>query len=485
MKKKLLGIAILAALAGVVCLVLFVIIPKSHYDKGKDLQSLHKWDEAVTEFESAGNYSDAVNQILATRYAEGMEKRQEKEWDGAVLAFQRAGNYNDSQTQIRVVRYEEGEYKFEQSDWEGAVTAFLQAGDYLDSNTRVYSTRYAEGESKRSSRDWESAVLAFEQAGIYADAPTQILATYYQKGIAKKDDKDWDGAIEAFEKAGDFSDARTQIMDTDYLHALDLHSLKKYDEAYALLKKITGYRDVDTLLSSDNHLLAVSHAIQDQAIKQFSTVGNVVTFGHYEQDNDLENGKEAIEWIVLDVKGTQVLLFSRYAVDYQPYDTRKHVAWKTSSIRSWLNDSFLNDAFDSIEQGAIVSKNVNNSLSSYASEKSEKTSKAGENTVDKVYLLSYSEFFSNYRDKIDSFLCLPTAYAKALGIYNDYKNSSGYVWWWLRSPGPSYHTGDYVAGVITEKGNSWTGEYVEHKGAVRPIIWIDLNSASFIQVIDP
>ena len=43
-----------------------------------------------------------------------------------------------------------------------------------------------------------------------------------------------------------------------------------------------------------------SHAIA--AGLSTPAVGDCVTFGRYEQDNRMENGKEPLEWIVLDVQ---------------------------------------------------------------------------------------------------------------------------------------------------------------------------------------
>lgn len=34
-------------------------------------------------------------------------------------------------------------------------------------------------------------------------------------------------------------------------------------------------------------------------------IGDTVTFGNYEQDNNLDNGQESIEWEVLDNTGWQ------------------------------------------------------------------------------------------------------------------------------------------------------------------------------------
>ena len=44
-----------------------------------------------------------------------------------------------------------------------------------------------------------------------------------------------------------------------------------------------------------------------------------VLFGSYEQDGDAANGKEPIEWLVLDRDGDKALLLSKYALDHQSF----------------------------------------------------------------------------------------------------------------------------------------------------------------------
>ncbi len=50
-------------------------------------------------------------------------------------------------------------------------------------------------------------------------------------------------------------------------------------------------------------------------------VGDYITFGLYEQDNDLSNGKENIEWLILELKDEKALVISKYALDSKPYNT--------------------------------------------------------------------------------------------------------------------------------------------------------------------
>ena len=196
------------------------------------------------------------------------------------------------------------------------------------------------------------------------------------------------------------------------------------------------------------------------------TVGSTVTFGSYEQDNDTSNGKEPIEWIVLDVKDNRSLLISKYALDCQPYNTSYGEAtWETCSLRKWLNSIFLNAAFNAEEQSRIISSEVPADKNP-----SHKTS-PGNNTTDTVFLLSIPEANQYFKTDEDR-RCEPTAYAKGKGCYVN--PSVGACWWWLRSPGISSNN----AARVIHLGNVYPGgEYVHNsRGTVRPAMWIDLDA---------
>lgn len=49
---------------------------------------------------------------------------------------------------------------------------------------------------------------------------------------------------------------------------------------------------------------AATASASETAVK----VGDTYVFGQYEQDNDLSNGKEPIEWIVIDVVNGKALI---------------------------------------------------------------------------------------------------------------------------------------------------------------------------------
>ena len=84
-------------------------------------------------------------------------------------------------------------------------------------------------------------------------------------------------------------------------------------------------------------------------------VGDIVQFGRYEQDNDLENGPEPIEWRVLEIKDQAALLLSRSILDLKSYHYRDAAtSWMSCTLRKWLNEDFVEAAFVPAEAERII-----------------------------------------------------------------------------------------------------------------------------------
>ncbi len=210
-----------------------------------------------------------------------------------------------------------------------------------------------------------------------------------------------------------------------------------------------------------------------KAYDMFGTAeeGSIVKFGKYEQDNDESNGQEDIEWQVLDIKDGKMLVVSRYALDCQPYNTElTDVTWETCSLRNWLNNTFYSGTFTEDERALIADSTV------YAQANPQYNTDPGNDTTDKVFLLSINEveeYFSSNEER----MCVPTAYAVANGAYTSdtyEKGGEATCWWWVRSPG-TYQ--GYAAFVGADGSVSYFGYYVDGVGdAVRPAMWINLKS---------
>lgn len=84
-------------------------------------------------------------------------------------------------------------------------------------------------------------------------------------------------------------------------------------------------------------------------------IGDIVTFGTYEQDNNRRDGAEDIQWIVIDQEDDRIMLISKDCLDSKPYhDTLEAINWEFCSLRQWLNEDFLETAFTKEERIRIV-----------------------------------------------------------------------------------------------------------------------------------
>lgn len=252
-------------------------------------------------------------------------------------------------------------------------------------------------------------------------------------------------------------------------------------------EKSYTFKEATAFLDSgdkENAILALRNAEGDEAAKKRKELyislygeefynkihnakkGDVITFGTFEQDDNEGNGKEDIEWLVLDVEEEgRLVLITKYAIERVSYNKKAvDITWEECFIRSWLNKGFLDDSFTKEQQWIIPTsyvKNDDNPL--YGTD-------GGNDTYDKAFLLSIEEaqkYFENDRSRITS----ATELAKLHYAYTDPFNNTA---WWLRSP--SFKSNK--AAVVADHGEIYIGAY--HKVtdmifATRPALRIDLS----------
>lgn len=213
-----------------------------------------------------------------------------------------------------------------------------------------------------------------------------------------------------------------------------------------------------------------------------TTNGNGVTtwdciyFGNYYQSNS--STKEPIKWRVLSVNGNDAFLLADQNLDAKPYNNElANVTWATCTLRTWLNDTFLNMAFTSAEQAVIKNTTVvNDDNPKYGTE-------GGVNTTDKVYLLSIAEAsntvygFNGELYASETREAKNTAYAKECGastwMGTEYEGNDD---WWLRSPGRLSDDASYVYFIGCGVYDGYDVNY-DHF-AVRPALHLNLSSST-------
>lgn len=250
----------------------------------------------------------------------------------------------------------------------------------------------------------------------------------------------------------------------------------RYSKAESCLEKgdipgaIDGFAQLWTYKDSNNRAAEIAFKQQeDPSIRnslKSARRGDILQFGSYEQDNDLSNGPEPIDWFVLAKGNGRILVLACSILDHQAYNSVDgEITWDVCSLRAWLNGFFLETAFTEKERLLIPITEYEN-LGNPASTKS---TKGGEDTWDRVSITSADEMYAFYRNNPDmnGMYARATPYAAAMGVdvHKDYGTSS----YWIRTPGVTQaHVVycDMIGGLLHSASPSKSGI------GVRPIIWL-------------
>ena len=230
------------------------------------------------------------------------------------------------------------------------------------------------------------------------------------------------------------------------------------------VKELSKETEVETPSGS----VAESVASQPESeVLEVGDVGSIVSFGKYEQDNNKSNGKEAVEWIVLDKQDGKALLLSRYILYYAKYNEMEGaITWEKSSLRDWLNNTFSEEAFSASEKTALIQTTLKNP------DNPKKGIDGGNDTEDLVFCLSYDEVTSYIGDNKDYLVSTFTQSCEAQKEAEKVEADPP-VTWWLRTPG-GFETSALTVGQ--DGGIGSYGSAAALPAGVRPAIWVSIKS---------
>ena len=253
----------------------------------------------------------------------------------------------------------------------------------------------------------------------------------------------------------------------------------------------------------------------------FTGENNSSTDNGYQDDYGYETSTvywfryDPIKWRILSEENGKTLILCEMIIDGQDYyynddhgSTRERTAvenyndeyyaengivldeyvyennYQYSTIRKWLNETFYNTAFTSLQKALIQTTTVDNSARSTNPNNNETEFNSGNNqyacsnTEDKIFLLSMQEVtnsaygFSSDREEYDTARKKQTTeYAQCQGAWTDKDTGIGY--WWLRSP----YYGDHNYPVLVNSSGYAPfpqGTYYTDSGVV-PALTIQLQ----------
>ncbi len=359
-------------------------------------------------------YEHAIQLLADGRYAQAYKYLAELGYDDEIISSK-----NDRALSL-----------IESGNYDEAYALYEEVGN----TEAIEANKYDRAISLIESGNYDEAYALYEELGN----TEAIESNKYDRAVSLIEAGNYEEAYALYEELGD----EEAISANMYDRAVACIDSGEYGEAVNLLTDL-NYGDSESLLVSASQLWYEDGFSNPQ-------VGSHVMFGSYEQDNDLSNGSEPIEWMILDVEDGRMLLLSMYALDCQPFDdNRDTVRWNNCSLRGWLNDDFYNNAFITDEQSIIQTTSIRT---------------GSVETQDRVFIMSNNELESTLSNNA----CQATDYCMAQGAL---VRGNSYCQWWDRSIGCGrvrYRTNLSANMQLTSADNNII--------AVRPAIWVSIES---------
>lgn len=155
-----------------------------------------------------------------------------------------------------------------------------------------------------------------------------------------------------------------------------------------------------------------------------------------------------IKWKLLDTKNNYALFLCDGIIARQQYNhLRNSITWEHSTIREWLNSTFLMNCFTDEERVLMRTSELINENNPFNG------TSGGNNTNDVFFLLSISEV--NYY--------MPRYFNRSIGPR-----------WWLRTPGDSNDKSMYIG---SDGQRQYFGYNVDAELGIRPAVWINTESS--------
>ncbi|MDR1960658.1 MAG: DUF6273 domain-containing protein [Gracilibacteraceae bacterium] len=214
--------------------------------------------------------------------------------------------------------------------------------------------------------------------------------------------------------------------------------------------------ETEKILAPERERLEANRTVKAERLEDAKTltpdeiqnieIGSSVLYGSFEGN--------PLEWIVLSIDGRRALMITRDCITKRNYnDEYTEITWENCSLRRWLNSDFYDDAFTEAQKARIMETEIVNA------DNKECGTEGGNNTVDKVFLLSVEESERYFQTK-----------EERMAYYDRQGDLSGWAFvavWWLRSPG-AY--GDEAACASFPRGLG-----VNYPEGVRPALWLNLE----------
>lgn len=406
-------------------------------------------EELVFVFEQLGTYQDAYYQAQRCRQKLSDAKKDEK----YTVALQKLENET-----VRSCR--------------DAIAIFEELGDWRSSSFKLEEAKVKLQEllkKREKKRELLAKITMIACAVILVlGLATWLVIEYavpairYSSALRKIEKGEYDEGYAILIELGDYKDAPLEILKSKYNRAVQYEASGDILTACDFYGQAIGYADASDRLYNHCKNLTIEQQLS------VLDIGNTVLFGRYDQSLETD-GKELIEWIIVDRVDGKALLVSKYALEGTYYSLGAK-PWSQTELCAWLNNAeegFIKNSFSLSARAKLVEQNISTIY----------TDETGAQQVDlaeksKVFILSKSEserYFPTNDERVayapQRFIAMGSACPVPVNPGN---NCAHY---WLRDAIMSSGNAMYVNG---SGGVNETGKVCDEYTilGVRPAIWV-------------
>ena len=170
------------------------------YQEALALEKQGAYLEAAAVFEELGDYEDAPERLLSSRYAHAEQLRKGRSYADALAIYEALGNYEKSEERLRECCYKLGETARKAGELDTAIDYFTRAGDeYLDAKDMRLQTVYDRGHELFLNRKEEEAQVYFNR--LLEEAPEYYIPHFAEPKEAIEYMKSVTGPVETLSVA--------------------------------------------------------------------------------------------------------------------------------------------------------------------------------------------------------------------------------------------------------------------------------------------
>ncbi|MBN1618484.1 hypothetical protein JW887_04025 [Candidatus Dojkabacteria bacterium] len=323
------------------------------------------------------------------------------------------------------VKVEIAKKYFDQNSYDESLTVINDILNSSHSNEAALDLKYKIALKYYEISQYTPAKSIFNEIQEYKDSSQQIFICNYQLALEFLDNNDYVSAINILQESTAYPEAQSLLLEIQYDYGKQLCNDNQNDNGINVLTNIKDYKDTEEIILNCR-----------MTTLRNAKVNDMISFG------TTSNGTP-MRWKILDKQGSRLFLYAIGSVTEMGHIrvNNPDVTWSGSLIRTFLNSSFYNSTFNEAERKLILNTNVPTNM--------------GEDTVDKIFLLSRSEILK----------------------YIPNENHRATTGFWLRDNGDAKHffmtvwKSGYLGGSINEDG-----VIASIETGVLPAMWISLDN---------